>query len=63
MNFTIVRHILVAARRLCSIVAVAILVASGAAAQAANYTDIWWNPGESGWGVTLTHHNDKVFAA
>jgi len=63
VNFTIVRHILVAARRLCSIVAVAILVASGAAAQAANYTDIWWNPGESGWGVTLTHHNDKVFAA
>ena len=31
-------------------------------ARAANYTDIWWNANESGWGLTLTHHNDKVFA-
>ena len=30
-------------------------------ASAANYTDIWWNSAESGWGVTLTHHNDKLF--
>jgi uncharacterized protein (DUF1800 family) len=31
-------------------------------AGAANYTDIWWNPDESGWGLTLAHHDDKIFA-
>ena len=30
-------------------------------ARAANYTDIWWNPSESGWGMTLSHHNDQIF--
>lgn len=30
---------------------------------AANYSDIWWNPNESGWGVTFTQHaNNQVFA-
>ena len=31
---------------------------------AANYTDIWWNPSESGWGVTFTQHpaTNQVFA-
>ena len=29
--------------------------------RAANYTDLWWNADESGWGVTLVHQNDKVF--
>ena len=24
-------------------------------------TDIWWNPSESGWGVTLSHQTDFVF--
>jgi endo-chitodextinase len=28
---------------------------------AANYTDQWWNKDESGWGLTLTHHGDKLF--
>jgi uncharacterized protein (DUF1800 family) len=28
---------------------------------AANYTDLWWNKDESGWGLTLAHHNDKIF--
>jgi murein DD-endopeptidase MepM/ murein hydrolase activator NlpD len=27
-----------------------------------NYTDLWWNPVESGWGVNLTHQGDIVFA-
>jgi uncharacterized protein (DUF1800 family) len=30
-------------------------------ARAADYTDLWWNAEESGWGVTLAHQNDKVF--
>jgi len=31
---------------------------------AANYSDIWWNPNESGWGVTFTQHpgTNQVFA-
>jgi uncharacterized protein (DUF1800 family) len=28
---------------------------------AANYTDIWWNKSESGWGLTLAHQNNKIF--
>jgi uncharacterized protein (DUF1800 family) len=40
----------------------ATLALAGLAAHASNYTDIWWNPEESGWGVTITHHHDKVFA-
>jgi hypothetical protein len=24
---------------------------------AANYTDLWWNPNESGWGLTITQHS------
>lgn len=30
-------------------------------ASAANYTDLWWNKNESGWGMTLTHQNNKIF--
>ena len=28
---------------------------------AVNYTDIWWNKSESGWGLTLAHQNNKIF--
>jgi hypothetical protein len=24
---------------------------------ATNYTDLWWNPSESGWGLTITQHD------
>jgi hypothetical protein len=34
-----------------------------AAAAAASYQGLWWNPNESGWGISLTQHSDKVFAA
>jgi hypothetical protein len=28
-----------------------------------NYTDLWWNPQESGWGISLTHHaSGRLFA-
>lgn len=26
-----------------------------------DYTDIWWNADESGWGLTLAQHGDNVF--
>ena len=28
-----------------------------------NYTDLWWNPAESGWGLAINQHEDRVFAA
>jgi hypothetical protein len=31
-------------------------------ALATNYTDLWWNAAESGWGVNFTHQGDIVFA-
>lgn len=29
---------------------------------AANYSDIWWNPNESGWGLTIADHQTQMFA-
>jgi hypothetical protein len=30
---------------------------------AANYTDLWWNPAENGWGVTITQHpSNQIWA-
>jgi len=28
-----------------------------------NYSDLWWNPAESGWGISITQHNATIFAA
>ncbi len=25
-----------------------------------NYTDLWWNASESGWGVSITHHSSNI---
>ncbi len=49
------------------IAAMLVALALPAAAQsvpATNYSDIWWNPAESGWGVTFTQHSttNQVFA-
>ncbi len=32
-------------------------------ATSVNYTDLWWNPSESGWGINLAHQGDIIFAA
>jgi hypothetical protein len=32
------------------------LPAAAQAVPAANYTDMWWNPAESGWGLSFTQH-------
>jgi len=29
---------------------------------AMNYQDLWWNPGEAGWGVNIAHQGNAVFA-
>lgn len=31
-------------------------------APATDYSDLWWNPNESGWGIALTHRSDIIFA-
>ena len=28
---------------------------------ATNFTDLWWNPGESGWGINFSHQADTIF--
>ena len=32
------------------------LPAAAQSVPAANYTDFWWNPSESGWGISFTQH-------
>lgn len=38
------------------------LFGSGAGASAVDYTDLWWNSGESGWGIALTQQAPTIFA-
>lgn len=42
----------------------AALPAAAQAVPAANYTDMWWNPAESGWGLSFTQHvgTNQVYA-
>lgn len=49
-----IRMLLAAA--LCSLLAI------GPAAAAVDYTDIWWNADESGWGVNFVQSDDFIFA-
>jgi lysyl endopeptidase len=28
-----------------------------------NFSDLWWNPAESGWGLSITQHDAMIFAA
>ena len=28
---------------------------------ASDFTDLWWNPSESGWGVSITQHGNNIF--
>lgn len=37
-------------------------VAFSLAGVTANYTDLWWNPDEPGWGINLNHQGAKIFA-
>jgi cyclophilin family peptidyl-prolyl cis-trans isomerase len=36
---------------------------TGGTAPAVDYTDLWWNKNESGWGVSLTQQFGMIFAA
>ena len=37
--------------------------ATGTTPPAVDYTDLWWNPNEPGWGVALTQEYGMIFAA
>ena len=45
------------------LVALALPATAQSVTPASNYSDIWWNPNESGWGVTITQHptTNKAF--
>src|SRR5689334_1491057 len=43
-------------RLLAVIATAAALSAAAQATPATNYTDLWYNPNESGWGVSFTQH-------
>ena len=45
---------------LAGLMALVALVSSAAHAQ--NRSDIWWNPSESGWGLTIADHETQIFA-
>ena len=35
---------------------------TGSRAGATNYSDIWWNPAESGWGINIFHQDQIIFS-
>ncbi len=39
------------------------IFATGTTAPSVDYTDLWWNRNESGWGVSLTQQYGTIFAA
>ena len=40
-----------------------LVIVSKATAVANNYQGMWWNAGESGWGMSITQHGDIIFVA
>jgi N-acetylmuramoyl-L-alanine amidase len=38
-------------------------VSTGVTPTTIDFTDIWWNPSESGWGVSMTHQHSNIFIA
>lgn len=53
-----------ATRLLAATFMAAALPAAAQAVPAADFTDMWWNPAESGWGVSFAQHagTNQVFA-
>ena len=50
-------------RFLAVLIAAAALPVAGQSVPAANYTDMWWNAAESGWGVSFVQHpSNQVYA-
>lgn len=47
--------------RLALIVGLLLFAAGAPRAQSTDYTDLWFNPAESGWGVTFTQNEDLIY--
>ena len=41
---------------------VSLSTSADASSSSSNYSDIWWNPLESGWGLTIADHQTQLFA-
>lgn len=50
-------------RHLAAALVAGALISTGAAAQNVGtaFSDLWWNPAESGWGVNIDHQQDVMF--
>ena len=51
-----------ALRRWLGRVAALVALSIPTLASAQNYSDLWWNPAESGWGLTIADHGSHLFA-
>ena len=60
-EMTTIRRIFRTATRFFTGLAVALSLSAANTAQAQNYSDIWWNPNESGWGLTIADHGPVAF--
>jgi len=50
-------------RLLAATLLAAALPAAAQSSPATNYSDLWWNPDESGWGLTITQHaSNQIWA-
>ena len=58
------RVISMATRFLAAALAAVAIPAAAQSVPATNFTDMWWNPNESGWGVSFAQHagTHQVFA-
>jgi len=50
-----------AARNLAAAAALAVSCAASATSFSTNYSDLWWNATESGWGANVTQQADTLF--
>ena len=63
MLFALFRHCAPAfSRRLQALALALVIAALPAFARAADYTDLWWVPSESGWGVNIVQSDSFMFA-
>lgn len=60
---TLIYHFIASWRCLCAVVIFTAFSAYNVQAQtSANYSDLWWNPLESGWGLSIADHESTLFA-
>jgi hypothetical protein len=48
-------------KRIVAWIAAAVAILFAACSHASQYTDLWWSPGEGGWGVSIVQQDDTAF--